>query len=176
MTDYRRSRISGGTFFFTVNLFNRRSPVLVEYIDVLRDAVRQVRVRAPFKINAWVVLPEHTHCLWTLPDGDFDFSSRWQAIKMAFSRKIPVGEYRSASRTGRRERGIWQRRFWEHRIQDERDYSAHVDYIHFNPVKHGLVEHVADWPYSSFHQAVARGIYPREWAFSGAEPAVAGER
>jgi putative transposase len=167
MTDYRRNRVPGGTFFFTVNLYDRGSGLLVQHIEVLRDAVRQAQNRAPFHIDAWVVLPDHMHCLWTLPDDNVDFSGRWNAIKINFSRKIPGGEYRSVSRALRRERGIWQRRFWEHTIRDEGDYAAHVYYIHFNPVKHGLVECAADWPFSSFHRAVAQGIYPREWAYSG---------
>jgi REP element-mobilizing transposase RayT len=111
MTDYRRNRVAGGTFFFTVNLYDRRSRLLVQHIEVPRDAVRQAQRRAPFHIDAWVVLPDHMHCLWSLPAGDIDFSGRWNAIKMNFSRKIPAGEYRSASRASRRERGIWQRRF-----------------------------------------------------------------
>jgi len=175
MTSYRRNRIPGGTFFFTVNLHDRNSRLLVQHIGVLRDAVREVRQRAPFHIDAWVVLPEHLHCLWTLPEDDVDYSGRWQAIKMAFSRKIPAGEYRSAGRTSKRERGIWQRRFWEHTIRDEQAYAAYMDYIHFNPVKHGHVAHVADWPYSSFHHAVAQGLYPREWAATSPDPAATGE-
>jgi putative transposase len=111
----------------------------------------------------------------TLPEGDIDFSGRWNAIKIKFSRKMPAGEYRSASRALRRERGIWQRRFWEHTIRDAGDYAAHVDYIHFNPVKHGLVACAADWPFSSFHRAVAKGIYPRGWVFSGPGLEDAGE-
>lgn len=168
MTDYRRNRVPGGTFFFTVNLYDRRSQLLVQHIGILRDAVRHVKTKAPFHIDAWVVLPEHMHCMWTLAPGDADYSGRWQAIKMAFSRKIPPGESRSASRAGKRERGIWQRRFWEHTIRDERDYAAHMDYIHFNPVKHGLVAQAADYPYSSFHHAATKGLYP----CGGAEDAV----
>jgi putative transposase len=163
MTDYRRNRVPGAAYFFTVNLQDRGSELLVKHIEILRNAVRQTKLKLPFHIDAWVVLPEHLHAIWTLPEGDDDFSSRWQAIKMAFSRKIPAGEYRSASRAGRRERGIWQRRFWEHTIRDVQDYAAHMDYIHFNPVKHGLVTRPADWPYSSFHQAVSKGLYPPEW-------------
>jgi putative transposase len=105
MTDYRRNRIAGGTVFFTVNLYDRRSRLLVQHIEVLRDAVRQAQRRAPFHIDAWAVLPDHMHCLWTLPEGDIDFSGRWNAIKIKFSRKMPAGEYRSASRASRRERG-----------------------------------------------------------------------
>jgi putative transposase len=111
-----------------------------------------------------VVLPDHLHAIWPLPEDDHAYSARWQAIKTAFSKEIPAGEIRSTSRQDKGERGIWQRRFWEHTIRDDRDYATHVDYIHFNPVKHGLVENAADWPYSSFHRAVAAGMYPADWA------------
>ena len=164
MTDYRRNRVPGGTYFFTVNLYDRRSDLLARNIGVLREAVRKGRAKAPFHIDAWVVLPEHLHSLWTLPEGDMDYSARWQAIKTAFSKQIPEGEFRSASRMEKGERGIWQRRFWEHTIRDDQDYGAHFDYIHFNPVKHGLVAHAADWPYSSFHRSVTMGLYPANWA------------
>jgi putative transposase len=176
MTNYRRNRVPGGTYFFTVNLLDRRSGLLVQHIQNLRGAVRQVRAQAPFHIDAWVVLPEHLHCVWTLPKGDTDFSSRWKAIKAAFSKKLPNGEARSASRAGKGERGIWQRRFWEHTIRDDRDYVAHIDYVHFNPVKHGLVSVLQDWPYSSFHRDVALGAYPAAWAGGTMDIAEAGER
>jgi putative transposase len=167
MTDYRRNRIPGGTYFFTVNLYDRQSQLLVRHIDILRDAVRKVKAGAPFHVDAWVVLPDHMHCMWTLPEGDSDFSRRWQAIKAAFSRRMPVGEYVSPSSSNKGERGIWQRRFWEHTIRDARDYATHMDYIHFNPVKHGLVTEVATWPYSSFHRCVAKGVYPPDWGGDG---------
>jgi putative transposase len=176
MPDYRRNRIPGGTFFFTVNLVDRRSDLLVEQIDALRDVVRQVRRRAPFRIDAWVVLPDHMHCLWTLPEGDADFPSRWRAIKTAFAKSLPVDEARSPVMTSRGERGIWQRRYWEHTIRDDRDFAAHIDYTHFNPVKHGLVEHPANWPYSSFHRCVASRRYPAEWSGGTGEPQETGER
>lgn len=176
MTDYRRIRVPGGTYFFTVNLLDCHSDLLSRHIQNLRDAVRQVRTRAALHIDAWVVLPEHMHCIWTLPDGDADFSSRWKAIKAGFSKRLPPGEHRWASRIGKGERGIWQRRFWEHTIRDDRDYAAHVDYVHFNPVKHGLVSDVRDWPYSSFHRDVARGAYPAAWAGGGVDVLEAGER
>jgi len=143
MPDYRRNRVPGGTYFFTVNLLDRNSSVLVEQIDVLREAVRTVRAQAPFHIDAWVVLPEHLHCIWTLPPDDDDFSGRWHAVKAGFATAMPPTELRSARRVRKGERGIWQRRFWEHTIRDDRDYAAHLDYIHFNPVKHGLVTQVA---------------------------------
>lgn len=164
MPDYRRNRVPGGTYFFTVNLLERRECLLVEHIDALRDAVRQVRAQRPFHIDAWVVLPDHTHCVWTLPPGDDDYSSRWKAIKIAFAKSLPRIERLSAVRARKGERGIWQRRFWEHTIRDDGDYVAHVDYVHINPFKHGMVQRVADWPYSSFHRFVEAGIYPRDWA------------
>ena len=164
MPDYRRNRVPGGTYFFTVNLLERRSCLLVEHIDAFREAVRQVRARRPFHIDAWVVLPDHTHCIWTLPPGDTDYSARWKAIKIAFAKSLPKTERLSAVRARKGERGIWQRRFWEHTIRDERDYAAHVDYVHINPFKHGLVRQVNAWPYSSFHRFVTAGIYPNDWA------------
>ena len=166
MPNYRRNRVPGGTYFFTVNLLDRGRPLLVERIDLLRATVRRVRELKPFHIDAWVVLPEHLHALWTLPEGDADYRHRWQAIKMIFSKGIEVGEARSPSRHIRGERGIWQRRYWEHTIRNDHDYAAHMDYIHFNPVKHGLVANVADWPFSTFHRSVALGLYPPSWAMN----------
>ena len=163
MAEYRRLRIPGGCYFFTVTLADRRSSLLVEQIDLLRRAVARTRRSLPFEIDACVVLPEHLHAIWTLPEGDDDFSARWRLIKLLFSQDIARGETISTSRKNQGERGIWQRRFWEHAIRDERDYAAHFDYVHFNPVKHGLVGHVADWPYSTFHRCVARGLYPPDW-------------
>jgi putative transposase len=176
MPDYRRNRVPGGTFFFTVNLLDHRSNLLVARIDAVRDAVRQVRARAPFHIDAWVVLPDHMHCLWTLPQGDADFPGRWRAIKTAFAKSLPIGEPRSPVMTSRGERGIWQRRYWEHTIRDDRDLAAHMDYTHFNPVKHGLVAHPADWPHSSFHRCVNIGLYPAGWRGGSDEPQKTGER
>ena len=163
MPDYRRNRVSGGTYFFTVSLRDRQSDLLVANIDALRSSVRKVRTRAPFHIDAWVVLPDHMHCLWTLPEGDTDYPGRWQAIKKHFSKTIPADEPRSAVMVRRGERGIWQRRYWEHTIRDDQDYAAHMDYIHFNPVKHGLVLHAAEWPFSSLHRCVRQGLYPSAW-------------
>ena len=175
MTDYRRNHVAGATYFFTVNLFDRRGDLLVRHIDTLREAVRTIRVCAPFHIDAWVVLPDHMHCLWTLPEGDTDFSRRWQVIKTEFSKRMPKTEHRTASRIGKGERGIWQRRFWEHTIRDDQDYRGHMDYVHFNPVKHGLVADVADWPFSSFHRCVAMGLYPFGWAGNPTDIVDAGE-
>jgi len=163
MSRYRRAQVPGATYFFTVNLLNRRSDLLVRHIDLLRETVRATRLRHPFHIDAWVVLPDHMHCVWTLPDGDAGFALRWKVIKLAFARRLPKTEVLTATQRSRGERGIWQRRYWEHLIQDERDYRHHVDYVHRNPLKHGLVERVVDWPYSSFHRAVGAGIYPVDW-------------
>ena len=167
MPNYRRIYHPGGTHFFTVNLLQRGdNDLLVRHIETLRDAVRKVRRNYPFTIHSWVVLPDHLHCVIQLPDGDSDFSRRWHLIKAGFSRSLPVTEGRSAIRQRRGERGIWQRRFWEHLIRDEADFRAHMDYVHINPVKHGLVEQVADWPYSTFRRLVEQGIYPLDWAGS----------
>jgi REP-associated tyrosine transposase len=176
MPDYRRNRVPGGTFFFTINVLERTSGVLVAHIDVLREAVRKVRASRPFHIDAWVVLPDHMHAVWTLPPDDSDYSSRWKAIKIAFAKRLPKTERLSAVRAARGERGIWQRRFWEHTIRDERDYAAHVDYVHINPVKHGLVACVQDWPHSSFHRCVAQGVYSQDWAGGDVPDLTFGER
>ncbi|MGA8497853.1 MAG: transposase [Xanthobacteraceae bacterium] len=176
MPDYRRHRVEGGTYFFTANLRDRRSDLLVAEIDALRSAVRAARARHPFDIDAWVVLPDHMHCLWTLPPDDFDFPVRWRTIKALFSRSVPPAEDRRASLVRKREAGVWQRRYWEHTIRDDRDYALHMDYIHFNPVKHGLAARPADWPFSSFARCVARGLYPIDWATEGPGLADTGER
>ncbi len=160
-------RVAGATYFFTVNLLDRGSSLLVDQVGLLRDAVRKARAARPFHIDAWVVLPEHMHCIWTLPEGDSDYSSRWKRIKAEFSRSFPKEEYRSTVQETRGERGIWQRRFWEHAIRDDEDYLHHLNYVHRNPVKHGLVEHVKDWPYSSFHRYVAAGYYSKDWMTDG---------
>jgi putative transposase len=167
---YRRSRTSGGTYFFTVNLADRSSRLLVERIDLLRSAVRNVKQRHPFDIHAWVVLPEHLHALWTLPPGDADFSTRWMLIKATFSREI------NDSRRSKGERGIWQRRFWEHQIRDDADLERHIDYMHINPVKHGHVIGAADWAHSSIHRYIRSGIVASDWAGSTDALTVSGER
>ena len=163
MTDYRRNFAAGASYFVTVNLHDRRWGLLTDHIGSLRAAFRDTRVRYPFRIEATAVLPDHLHAVWILPEGDSDFSVRWRLIKTVFSRALPRGEYISASRASKGERGIWQRRYWEHTLRDEDDFLRHVDYIHFNPVKHGHVARVQDWPYSSFHRMVRHGVYPRDW-------------
>lgn len=165
MPNYCRVWCPGGTYFFTVNLLQRQdNDLLVRHIDWLRAVVIAVRKAHPFVIHGWVVLPDHLHCVIELPQGDADFATRWRLIKMGFSKGSPKTERRSAVRMRRGERGIWQRRYWEHLIRDERDFNAHRDYVHINPVKHGWVKSVADWPYSIFHKLVEQGVYPLDWA------------
>ena len=151
MSNYLRPRIPGAAVFFTVALAARGTDTLTCHIETLRHAVRQTRSERPFHINAWVVLPDHMHCVWTLPEGDSDFSTRMGAIKARFSKTQGAGNIR-ASQVMRREKGIWQRRFWEHHIRDEDDLISHIQYCWHNPVKHGLVEHPKDWPFSSYHR------------------------
>ena len=164
MVRYRRNFIPGGSFFFTVNLAERRLGLLTGNIDALRSAFRGTRAAHPFTVEAIVVLPDHLHTIWNLPENDCDYSTRWRLIKSGFSRALPPGERISKSRRDKGERGIWQRRYWEHTLRDERDFARHMDYIHFNPVKHGLVTRVRDWPHSSFHRFVRNGVYPQDWA------------
>jgi putative transposase len=164
MPQYLRASVPGGTFFFTVALLERHLRLLTEHLDDLRAVFLAAKKRRPFTIEAIVILPDHLHCIWTLPPDDADFSTRWHDIKARFATQIPKGERLSARRLKKGERGIWQRRFWEHVIRDEGDYERHVDYIHYNPVKHGHVARVADWPYSSFHRFVHCGVYDLAWA------------
>ena len=151
MSSYRRPVLPGARIFFTVNLAQRGSDLLVREIESLRNAVRRTRAERPFGIDAWVVLPDHMHCIWALPEGDADFSTRWSVIKARFSRAVPAGP-RRPSHERRREHGVWQRRFWEHHLRDEDDWRAHIGYCWINPVKHGLVAHPRDWPHSSWHR------------------------
>lgn len=180
MPQYLLSRAQGATYFFTVVSYNRR-PILCDEVirQATREAVKQVRHTHPFDIEAWVTLPDHIHALWTLPQGDHDFGKRWGLIKSFVSKQCL--DYRalksklSPSNIKRFESGIWQRRFWEHQIRDEVDFANHMDYLHFNPAKHGLVKQVADWPYSSFHRHVAQGVYAKDWAALLAEDSMFGE-
>lgn len=167
MADYRRNFVKGGSYFFTVTLADRRLSLLIDHIDLLRNAFHQVKATYPFNLDAIVVLPEHLHCIWTLPIDDASYPDRWRRIKGLFSRWIPDNYLCSPSQIRKGERGIWQRRYWEHTLRDEEDYRRHMDYIHYNPVKHGHVNRVADWPYSTFHLYVKTGIYPKDWASSG---------
>ncbi|HSO41771.1 MAG TPA: transposase [Rhodospirillales bacterium] len=176
MPDFHRRRVPGGCYFFTVNLLERRgNTLLTDRIDLLRGSVARVRRARPFTIDAWVVLPDHLHAVWTLPPGDDNFSTRWRLIKTVFARGLETTERLSRVRRADGERGIWQRRFWEHSIRDDHDRAAHIDYVHFNPVKHGLVSSPAEWPYSTFKISVRRGVYPSDWAGAGVKEMPAGE-
>ncbi|MFN3397300.1 MAG: REP-associated tyrosine transposase [Sulfurimicrobium sp.] len=169
MSNYTRAFTPGGTFFFTVNLADRSKSLLTGNIDKLRASLRLVRERHPFHIDAIVVLPEHLHTIWTLPPGDTDYPTRWALIKAGFSRTLPRVERVASSRIAKGERGIWQRRYWEHQIRDEDDYARHVDYIHYNPVKHGHTKAPMAWPHSSLHRYVRDGILPVDWGANYAE-------
>jgi len=161
---YRRAGIPGASYFFTVNLAERSWTLLVDHTDLLRTVIREVQSRHPFHIDAMVVLPDHLHAIWRLPENDKDFSTRWMLIKSGFSRRLPADEGRNRSRITKGERGIWQRRFWEHLIRDEMDHERHVNYIHYNPMKHGYVARPVDWPHSSIHRFIIEGIVSPDWA------------
>src|ERR1700728_2577193 len=156
MVRYRRNFVPGGTYFFTVTLADRRARTLVDHVGALRAAFRTARRERPFAIDAIVILPEHLHAVMTLPPDDADFPGRWRRIKSLFTRSVAtVGAVHPGKRKG--EYALWQRRFWEHTIRDDGDLARHIDYIHINPLKHGLVSRVMDWPYSSFHRYVRQG-------------------
>jgi len=169
--DYRRAYIPGGTFFFTLVTYQRRK--LFEEpsnIKLLQHCIKKVKEQHPFKMRAYVILPDHVHCIWTLPDNDIDFSTRWRLIKSYFTRDCVQhnNDIPSKSRRHKKEKCIWQRRFWEHAIRDENDFAQHVDYIHYNPVKHGYVSDPSGWPYSSLHFYMNKGVYPEHWGCDAA--------
>jgi putative transposase len=174
MSYYRRSQTPGATYFFTVNTY-RRQRILThpDVMDALRTALRGVRLQHPFKIDAMVVFPDHLHAIWTLPPGDAHFAIRWSIIKRKISQAARhlVGQTQSASRERRREIDFWQRRYWEHQIRDDADFDRHVNYVHFNPVKHGHVNRVRDWPYSTFHRYVRLEMCSSDWAGGGVDEA-----
>lgn len=174
MSDYRRWRIEGGTYFFTVVTYQRqRFLVKPQPRKLLREAIEAVRQNHPFEIVAWVLLPDHLHAVWSLPRGDADYSVRWRQIKSLFTRNYllanPVLAANRPSRQRHEERSVWQSRFYEHTCRDEDDVKRCVDYVHINPVKHGLVDRLVDWPWSSFHRYVTLGEYPCDWTFSPKE-------
>lgn len=164
MSNYRRAYLHGGTFFFTVVTLDR-APIFTneDRVEALRHALRRVMAARSFQIDAMVILPDHLHCIWSMPEGDTDYSSRWREIKKTASRLI------STATNARNERMVWQRRFWEHAIRDEEDWRKHLDYIHYNPVKHRLASSPGEWPWSSFGNAVNKGWYEASWGAS--EPA-----
>lgn len=171
MPNYRRVR-EGNTFFFTVVTYSRQPILCLEESRIaLGEIIKETRAKMPFGIDAWVLMPDHLHCIWTLPAGDSDYSRRWGLIKAAYTKRVGktvTGNVQavSASRLKHRERVVWQRRFWEHRVRDEKDYEAHCNYIHYNPVKHGLVTAPKDWAYSTFKRYVERGVYSEDWGSS----------
>lgn len=160
MSNYIRPKISNTPVFFTLNLATRGTRLLVDNLEALRHAFTATMAERPFTINAIVILPDHLHTVWTLPDTDY--ATRWRIIKARFSRALPKGHLRP-SHVARKERGVWQRRYWEHHIRGEADYRKHVEYCWLNPVKHGLVEKPTDWPHSSIHRDIRLGRVPPEW-------------
>jgi len=175
MVGYRRNFIPGGTYFFTVTLADRRATTLVDHIAALRGAFRSARRERPFAIEAIVILPDHLHAIFSLPSNDADFTGRWRRIKGRFSSAL-IDRGIELKRRPNGDLALWQRRFWEHTIRDESDFARHVDYIHFNPIKHGLVPRVRDWPHSSFHRYVREGLLPEDWAGLVQESGGFGER
>lgn len=159
MPNFRRVRVPGGTWFFSVNLLERHNRLLTERIVNLRWAIARTKRSHPFRIEALVILPDHLHAVLTLPPGDSNFSTRWRLIKTTFAKSLPKTERLSSVRQAKGERGIWQRRFWEHYIRDERDLVQHIRYCYFNPVKHGHVTRMADWPHSTYHRDVRIGRF-----------------
>lgn len=152
MPNYRRIWQEGGIYFFTITLRDRdNNDLLIRHIDLVKQSIQQTKTKYPFRIHSWVVLPDHMHCMIELPHGDADFALRIRLIKRNFSHALPSAERPQLRRPNRGELGIWQQRYWEHLIRDESDYHLHMNYVHFNPVKHGLVTNVADWPHSTFH-------------------------
>ena len=167
MPRYRRAR-TGSTYFFTLVTFHRQPILCLAPVRAaLRRALEDVRIKRPFQIDAWVLMPDHMHCIWTLPDGDVDYSTRWALIKSSVSHfaglHTPAGSATSTSRIKHRAAAIWQRRFYEHQIRDERDFETHMDYVHFNPVRHGHAASAATWPFSTFHRYVREGMYAPDW-------------
>jgi putative transposase len=168
LPEYRRASIPGSRYFFTVVTYNREPLLTSSWArDCLDDAIRVVQGKIPFEVEAFVLLPDHLHSIWRLPENDSDFSTRWNCIKGRFSRiystKVDTGDPASSSRLKKREQSIWQRRFWEHWIRDEHDFARHLDYIHFNPVKHGYVHSPKEWDWSTFHRYVEKQWYDLDW-------------
>ncbi|QDT31910.1 REP-associated tyrosine transposase [Thalassoglobus polymorphus] len=175
MPNYRRSHVPGGTYFFTVKT-ELNAPIFSnnDHVVQLGSIIREAVTRWPFEINAIVLLPDHLHAIWTLPPGDDDYSKRWGWIKKEFTKVYLANggqeQFTSVSKKRNRRRGVWQRKFWEHTIEDENDYEAHFDYIHWNPVKHGYVKCPSHWSHSSFHKWGAKGVYPKNWGCGEQSP------
>ncbi len=168
MSIYRRNYVHGGMYFFTVVTEKRQAILDTDLAQkCLREAFLHCKQELPFKMNAIVMLPDHIHAIWTLPKDDFDYSKRWGIIKKHFTQswlRQGGAETRiSKSKQRYHRRGVWQRRFWEHTLQDQEDYNHHFYYLHYNPIKHGIVKHLLDYPYSSFHRYVKQGVYNEDW-------------
>jgi putative transposase len=155
MTHYRDNRVPGMTYFFTVRLLDRSSTLLTDHISAFGEAMRQARVRKPFHVDAWVVMPDHAHTIWTLPPGDHDCATRWRAVKIAFSKALS-----KSGLAGTADAAIWERHYRDYRVADDEDYGALIDYVHSNPIRHGLCEQASEWPWSSLHRFVAAGFAP----------------
>lgn len=153
MSNYHRQRVPGATFFFTVRLLDRRSTLLTDHIAAFGNAIRQTRAKMPFHVDAWIVLPNHSHSIWTLPPGDLDYPARWKAVKIAFSKSVQKSTVRRA-KAGL----IWERRYQDHPIGDDAEYDALVDYVHANAVRHGHCSEARAWPWSSLHRYEAGGM------------------
>lgn len=168
MPNYRRATVAGGTYFFTVVTYRRRSFLIDDDVRrALRNAIALARITHPFHVDAWVLLPDHLHCVWTLPPGDADFAVRWAIIKRHVTRccggRLHCPDWLTPSKRRRHESTLWQRRYWEHQIRDDADFRRHIDYLHWNPVKHGHVASAWQWPYSTFHRYVRDGVYAPDW-------------
>lgn len=169
MSHYRRANTQGGSYFFTVVSYRRQAVLCDEHIrHALRKAIQETRLKYPFSIDAWVLMPDHLHCIWRLPEGDGDYSKRWSLIKRSVSitcaDSYKKQKWLNGSKKKHRESTLWQRRFWEHQLRDQQDFNRHLDYIHYNPVKHGLCERADAWPYSTLHRYIKNGSYPQDWA------------
>ena len=162
MVGYRRNFVPGGTYFFTVALKNRSSSYLTEHVDLLINGIKTVQKRTRFNDIACVVMPDHMHTIWRLPEEDSDYPMRWKAIKSLFTRSL-IKSGVDLAKTSRGEYPLWQRRYWEHTISGMQDLRSHIDYIHYNPVKHGYVSNACDWPYSSLHRYIRQGLLPQDW-------------
>lgn len=172
--NYRRASVPGGSYFFTL-VAHERAPLFANAANVVcwRGAIANVQRKRPFVVEAEVLMPDHVHVVWTLPEGDADYSTRIRLVKTAFTKAVPPSvktSPRNESRASKGEREVWQRRYWEHVIRDEEDFHTHVDYVHFNPVKHGLTKRPCDWPYSTFGAWVERGSYDPWWGSDNAPP------
>jgi putative transposase len=169
MSNYRRAKTQGRTYFFTVVTYRRQGFLCNESVRrALREGIHHARKEHPFTIDAWVLLPDHLHFIWTLPCDDADFGIRWAIIKRFVTKQcnpeLKRDDWMKPSKIKRKESTLWQRRFWEHQIRDDKDYEKHVDYIHYNPVKHGLAKQASDWPFSTFHRYREKGLYEIDWA------------